>query len=77
MDNEHTQHQKSTTVDHDQDEPLHAEKLINHDGQLPESNNFEAEPVDTHRHGNVSVVEDTERKKRTSVPVWRLVSACH
>jgi hypothetical protein len=77
MDNEPTQHQNSIrdSGDVDQDEKLHAEKL-NHDGQLPESNNLEAEPVDTH-HGNVSVVEDKMKKKKTSVPVWRLVSACH
>jgi hypothetical protein len=56
------------------DEKLHAEN-INHDGQLPESNKLETEPVDTH-HGNVSVVEG-KKKKRTSVLVWKLVSARH
>jgi hypothetical protein len=72
MDNDHTQHQNSVRAsgDIDQDEKLHAEK-INHNGQLPHSNNLESEPVDTH---HVSVVE---KKKKTSVPVWRLVSACH
>ena len=73
MDNDHTQHQNSTTAD--QDEKLHPEK-INQNGQsVPESNNLEAESVDNcdTYHG----VVDGKKKEKTSVPVWRLVSACH
>ena len=74
MDDDHTQHQNSTTAD--QDEKLHPEK-INQNGQsVPESNNLEAEPVDscdTH-HGSVVSVVEGKKKEKTSVPVWRLVS---
>ena len=75
MDNGHTQHQKSTILHSgDQDEKEQeekGEKLLNHDGQMG-NNNFEGEPVDiVIDHENVSVVQD---KKRTSVPIWRLVS---
>ena len=70
MDNDHTQHQNSTTAD--QDEKLHPEK-INQNGQsVPESNNLEAEPVDCDTHHG-SVIEG-KKKEKTSVPVWRLVS---
>ena len=70
MDNGHTQHRKSTTP-HEKEQEEKGEKLLNHNGQIG-SNNLEGEPVDiVIDHENVSVVQD---KKRTSVPIWRLVS---
>ena len=73
MDNDHTQRQNSTNASDDQDEKVHEEgggEKLNHDGQL-ESNSLDGEPVDTEK---VSVVQG--KKKKTSVPAWRLVSIC-
>ena len=64
------EHQNSTTAS---DEKVHEEERekLNHDGQL-ESNVLAAgEPVNTEK---VSVVSMQERKRKTNIPVWRLVS---
>ena len=73
MDNNHTQHQNSTSASGDLDEKLQEEEgeKLNHDGQAG-SNNLEGEPVDTD-HESVSVVQG-KNKKETSVPFWRLVT---
>ena len=66
-----TEHQNSTTAS---DEKVHEEKKekLNHDGQL-ESNGLAAgEPINTEE---ISAVSRQKRRRKSSVPVWRLVSA--
>ena len=66
-----TQHQNSTNASDDWEEKEYEEEgdKLNHNGQVV-SNGLEGEPVDTENIISLSVVQE----KKTSVPIWRLVS---
>ena len=67
----HTQHQNSINVSDDLEEKEYEEgDRLNHNGQVV-SNGLEGEPIDAE---NISLSVVQERKKKTSVPIWRLVS---